>query len=371
VPQDERLCSLLDQVYRAAGDNAGWKCFLENLSQIFPAASASLVLFDPEQKHYGVDVNVGMPEEALALYNSHYVAIDSWYLRARGRVQENWVGDGRTLCPTEDLKRTEFFNDFIRRYGWEHECAAVLETRGSAMAVLAMMRRAKDEEFSAFDLALIRALIPHLQRALELHRRIVDIRAKSGMQAWALDQLPLGIVLLGGAGKVLLANRAARVICVPRNGLSLSTNGLHASMASEDRRLQALVRSAAAPQLLSPAGGFMSVTRPWGNPLRLQIAPFPNADSLGAAAGVAIFISDPDRKPASSTAVLSSLFGLTSAEARLALGLAEDKSLTELAEEFRVSYGTVRSQLKSIFQKTNTSRQAQLVRLLLLLPTRY
>jgi DNA-binding CsgD family transcriptional regulator len=367
MPSEGRFSSLVDQVYRAASENNGWQRFAECLSRLLPAASVSLLAFDSERKRYGIDVNVGMPAEAQHIYNQYYGARDPWYLRAKGRVTANWVGDGRILCPREELRRTGFFNDFLRHYGWEHECAAVLETSGTAMAVMALLRRSKDEEFSAADLKLIRMLVPHVQRGLELHRRMVDIEGTNSVQAWALDQVPLGIVILSRSGRVLLANRAAREMCVPANGLRLTANSLHANVPREDGVLQAMVRSVLAPAVVGTKGGCMSVIRQRGNPLRLQIAPL--ADGLlSVGAGVAIFISDPDGQRQSMSSVLKSLFGLTDAEARVASGLAQDRSLAELADEFGVTYQTLRSQLKSIFQKTNTSRQAQLVRLLLLLP---
>ena len=58
------------------------------------------------------------------------------------------------------------------------------------------------------------------------------------------------------------------------------------------------------------------------------------------------------------------VFGLTHAEARLASALVQGLDLQEIARLHRVSVGTLRVQLKSVFGKTQTKRQAQLVALL-------
>ena len=58
-------------------------------------------------------------------------------------------------------------------------------------------------------------------------------------------------------------------------------------------------------------------------------------------------------------------FGLTKAEARLALRLAEGSSLASAALAFNVKLTTIRSQLQQVFAKTGTSRQTELVALLL------
>jgi len=54
-------------------------------------------------------------------------------------------------------------------------------------------------------------------------------------------------------------------------------------------------------------------------------------------------------------------FGLTPAEARLAVNLVTGKSLRSAAAKLGISYETARSQLKNIFNKTGTGRQAELV----------
>jgi DNA-binding CsgD family transcriptional regulator len=66
---------------------------------------------------------------------------------------------------------------------------------------------------------------------------------------------------------------------------------------------------------------------------------------------------------------LVSPFGLTTAEAQIALALLTGKRLEEVAEERGVSLGTVRSQFKAILRKAEVDRQAELVRALLAIPT--
>jgi DNA-binding CsgD family transcriptional regulator len=73
------------------------------------------------------------------------------------------------------------------------------------------------------------------------------------------------------------------------------------------------------------------------------------------------------RDPASLPGVvrLRAEFGLTKAEARLALRLAEGSSLASAAQAFGVKLTTIRSQLQQVFAKTGTSRQTELVAMLL------
>jgi DNA-binding CsgD family transcriptional regulator len=54
-------------------------------------------------------------------------------------------------------------------------------------------------------------------------------------------------------------------------------------------------------------------------------------------------------------------FGLTPAEARLALHLVAGETLRSAEVKLSISYETARTHLKNIFNKTGTSRQAELV----------
>ena len=78
-----------------------------------------------------------------------------------------------------------------------------------------------------------------------------------------------------------------------------------------------------------------------------------------------VMITDPDRDIYPSEEIIAQAFGLTQAEARLAARLATGQSLERIATELGISEGTVRNQLKAVFQKTETHRQGELIALLL------
>jgi DNA-binding CsgD family transcriptional regulator len=60
-------------------------------------------------------------------------------------------------------------------------------------------------------------------------------------------------------------------------------------------------------------------------------------------------------------AFLRNRFDLTPAEARVVLRLVAGDSLRSCAHALGITYGTVRTHLKSVFQKTQVRRQAELV----------
>ena len=75
-----------------------------------------------------------------------------------------------------------------------------------------------------------------------------------------------------------------------------------------------------------------------------------------------VLFSDPRAKRAVSEARLQSLFGLTSAEARLAAALVGGKGLAEYASTTGISINTAKTQMRQVFEKAGVNRQTDLVR---------
>ncbi len=82
-------------------------------------------------------------------------------------------------------------------------------------------------------------------------------------------------------------------------------------------------------------------------------------------ADIALFLSAADQRTTVNALHFQRLYDLTPAETRLAECLALGQSLAEIGERFHVSRETLKTQLRSLFGKTRTSRQGELVARLL------
>jgi DNA-binding CsgD family transcriptional regulator len=78
----------------------------------------------------------------------------------------------------------------------------------------------------------------------------------------------------------------------------------------------------------------------------------------------AIFINDPTRAQRSSIDQVTGILGLTSAEARVALKIAEGVSLADASEQLDSSVNTIKTLLQRAFTKTGARRQSELVRII-------
>lgn len=134
--------------------------------------------------------------------------------------------------------------------------------------------------------------------------------------------------------------------------------------------LEKAIRDVSAPLLgLASPDAEIAIRRPGAKePLKLSLTSTRGRASLSnrfdpSVALVLLFRYErPGRR--SDLATLGAHFGLSPAELRLTAALATGTALREAALRLGISYETARSQLKSVFSKTQTRRQVELVSLL-------
>ena len=99
----------------------------------------------------------------------------------------------------------------------------------------------------------------------------------------------------------------------------------------------------------------------------MQCCPLEPIDLLASTEGAShvVFVTDPRKLELPTVAQLSQQLGLTPAEARVAMVLAEGRTYQEVAETLGISEETVRSHVKAIYPKTRTQTKVALTRLIL------
>ncbi len=207
-------------------------------------------------------------------------------------------------------------------------------------------------------------------RQLDLLASRIDAAIRNSIEV--LNHLGLGVILLGRDGAAMHVNDHARQILDRNDGLSLRQNLLHAHSPKHTQQLRQAVedavRAAGTPVKGAAKGDalILDLPRPSGSrPLMVRVSPLePNPQSPSRSFAAALFVSDPDERPAVPLDDIARIYGLTSAETRLAEKLLAGHRLDAIAEMHGVSQHTISSQLKSVFRKTNTGRQAELIDLL-------
>jgi DNA-binding CsgD family transcriptional regulator len=251
--------------------------------------------------------------------------------------------------------------------GGYHSVFAVAAHDGKGYPpLLAACRNAGRKPFVEEQWRQLEFLLPHLETVLRLRQRLSALDAERWWYQKVLDALTIGVILLDAHGRPCYVNPIAESLIEASGALSLSTQGLTASAPKIDRELKLGIQAA-----LGPQGEFAA------HPLRvpcprqradlwLRIAPLAHGGAAGddwASARVVVFCEGPDSRPLDA-AQLHHAFGLTPREAALAQALLDGQKIDSAARALGVGRETVRSQLKSLFAKTGTNRQADLVQAL-------
>jgi len=370
---DRDVHDLVGRIYTAATEPSDWDDFLGAFARIGGGTCAALTHHDHQHgKHY-LSAQLGVAPEFQRSYRDYYGSRDEWF-RAALQVPAGWVGTGQMLVPESAFAKSEFYNDHLRLCNdLFHLCAGVLRPDTSTLGSLSLLRPRKAGSFGESQLRLLRVLLPHVQRAMQIHRKFVALEKRGGLLESTLDQVAMAIVLVNETGRIIFANRRAAILLEMRDGLFSAGGELRASNDRESARLQQVIRSAALTangKGFSP-GGVVEISRKssqsallaLATPIRLPVSGF----SLHRPA-VAIFITDTQVHVRPNSDILRQTYGLTPAEYALASLLADGCNLRQAADARRTTIATARSQLKMIFRKTNVSSQSQLVRLMLLMP---
>lgn len=370
VYSEDTLLRLVGLIYDAALAPERWPTFLESLAEVVDGHLVNLAHSDPRGDQITIGATARFDPAALRLYSEYYGACDPWAkgAAARGLIRTGGLGLGSWVVSASAYHKTEFYNDFGRRFGLSGGFSVILRMEDDVAAALSVMQRGR--EFGDSEIEIARGLLPHLQRALQIHDRLAGLACQRAGED-VIDRLPFGVMFVDAVGGVVFLNRAAQQAVETGDGLRLCNKRLVASNAEQTTRLRALVAAAIAAGIgggLSP-GGAIPITRPSAKrPLQVLVTPIHAAGASlnfsSVTACAAIFVSDPELQPLPDEAILRLFFGLTPAETRFAIHLLQQKSVKETADFLQISLNTARTHLKKLLEKTGTRRQSELVRLL-------
>lgn len=366
----EYFNDLVGEIYDAALEPDHWSNVLALVSNTLNTRSAILRVQDLVSKRVGTYVLHNLDTAYQQHYRDHFVHIDS-LIPAIARQPVGTVKQTTNLM-NESFFKGEFYNEFALPQGMEHTVGTVLMKRNSQLAVMGFHRNHRQGDFETQELVLLNMLIPHLQRALEVNQRLWLLDTGVEVKREILDRFSLGVILIDGTGKPIFLNKSAEDIVSNGQVLTVCRNALRVSTMSETRELHRLIFEATRAE--PPQSGAMVLSASeLRQPLSLMVTPVSKRkDSTfqldNEAVSAVAFIGCEQHAVDRSLDLLNQLYGLSPAEARLAVALANGDSLEAMATRFSVSLNTIRTQLKSCYRKTGANRQNELVKLVLSTP---
>jgi DNA-binding CsgD family transcriptional regulator len=355
---DARALALIDALYEAALTPDRWNDALALLKDAVGGTAVTLRV-----ETYGDAGSIrhhwlGFEPAFQRAYAQHYYREDvcsaSWPV---GRT-----ATAEALVPQEVRRRAPFFNELCVPFQLDDMVGGLVESSARGAVALSIMKPRGAAAFDETHTALLDRVLPHLRRAVRVNTALAVAESERAQHWDALERLSVGVFVLSTNGKVRRANRGGQQLL--GHGLHLGREGLTADTAPANRALRRYLAGVRAPGAEGvQASPGVALVRARGAPLYALALPARGAADA-APGDVLLLVTDPEARAKPPPELLTRLFGLTTAEARVALLVGGGRSPKEAAEELGVAWNTVRAQLREIYAKTQTRGQSGLVRCL-------
>lgn len=223
--------------------------------------------------------------------------------------------------------------------------------------------------FTADDTERLRLLAPHICKSVSISDALNMTAVYGKVLETTLDQLKASVFLVNNGGQVSYMNTAATRL-LDSNTSIYTKNGV---LGSAGNRLEKALNDASKYNAMKDAhssNGQQAIALPSdiGEGLVALVLPLQNGTrrefGLAAHASVAVFIREPHAPLDFAGGVFAELFGISPAELRVVNGLSQRLSLVEVSDTLGIGLPTVKTHLQHVFQKTDTSRQADLILLM-------
>jgi DNA-binding CsgD family transcriptional regulator len=355
---------LIDLIYEAAIDARAWAAAMIAIAGALGAAAMSLSVIDvadSDGKKAAFVVAPRTDPEWLRRYHERWSA--SNLVRERGlALPAGAVYQFENLMRRPAFEKTPFYNEFFAPQHSDHGLFANIAKGPAAVAGIGFYRSSGAGRFEREEERLLQALAPHLHRAVALNLRLARLEMERDGAAEMLNRCEHGALLVDAEARILFANTAAEALLRRGAGLRTRDGRLAAAVPKKTTELRQMIAGGND----GIPGGLLTLPRADRRRLTLLILPFrAETAALTRRPAAIVFVKDPGTRGLPSRDELRQLFGLTPAQAGLAREILLGDGVPAAAGRLGISRATAHTHLLEVFQKTGTSRQAELARVIL------
>lgn len=374
---------LVDLIYKIPLSTDGWYLFAQRLSAVLQVSYVQLQAIDFKQNVLSYSSGAG----PLAI--EQYAAAEVNYLHFPMEADPRW---GTFLDPqrkgwyqchlhvSQDfVDHSSLYQDILLPLNLRYVAARDVLWDEDICVLMSVHSSVTRQPLTNLELAFLDRLLVHLQRVVAIQRQHYLFSSQTIVGYSLIDKLSQPIVLVDLSGHVTHVNRAAqdfltkqqKFIDISQQKVQLKPP-FHQQFYQTLKQIEYLFRH---QQCISDQqmddGCLKLVDAKKGEILYLFASLLVSEQELkafGSRPLVMLTLYHPDTHHMVNRHLLTIIFHLTPAEAKVAELLLEGYVLKEIAEKNQVKLDTVRKQLQSIYKKTSTSRQSDLVKLLLNMP---
>ena len=361
MSQGDAFDRIVASLHQAALDDAHWSTASALIDDACRAKGNILVLGSgrsgPDTQIYfaGFFYRGERHPELEREYFENYYPMDERIPRLR-RLPDSKLVHMADLYTEEELKTSVAYNDALPRGCIQNGLNVRLDGPDGSRIVCAFADPVDKDGWSSGQTDLIRRLLPHLRHYVCVRQALAEAGGLGVSLTGLLEKIASGIIQLDGRALTLL-----------QEGDGLFDHGgfLFARSPEDDAELQELLTRALPPFGGQGVGGSMTVRRSTVlSGLSLHVSPVREGEKDFRARGVAALVLVIDRESGAriDPVLVETALGLTPAESRVAVLLAEGRTVREIAAATGRKVSTIRTHVKHVFAKHGLSRQVDMVR---------
>ena len=356
---------LLDLLYAGIADPTDLEAALQMAMAYLDASGANIHIKNKEnlENVFFFGIGDGYTEEAVSAYLDHWQYVNAH--RDAMRRAYNANGGQVFLChehiTEEDWNKGGYFQNFFSQIGQRWLAGGIAWSGRSTEVSITFSRPHGAPHFGEDSRAFIAMLLPHVRRATRLALKLGAAHNVGFNSGLASARMPTFIVDSSGALK--WTNAAGEELLDQSRLLRRCDGRLVVADPCQDRSFSRLIANAIDKRLAETPPAFLRAEC-GAEMLDLEVLPatVPSGALIGAHS-LATVMARPRGFSPFLCDTLKEHHGLTDAECRLAMAMAQGASVEDAAATGGVSPHTIRTQLRSIFSKTGVNRQSALAAL--------
>jgi DNA-binding CsgD family transcriptional regulator len=363
----ETVSALLGDIYDAALDPALWPGVFDGISAYLGGANTSLSTHD--NFHNSADFYFTSTHDPhyKQLYLDSYFKLNPIFPTVVFKEIEAPLSV-TDIIPREELCRSKFGREWLAPQGLVDGLFSIQEKWRTGCALFTFMRDIRQGPVDEETHRRFSLLIPHVRRSL-LIGRVIDLhKVEAAALADTLDTLAAAMFLVDARGNIVHINISGHDMLSEARVLKTASGRLRAVDAQSDQILGDIFATAPDGDLsLGRKGIAVPLKARDGERYVANVLPLTSGTrrkagiSYAAVAVVFVRKAAPDL-PTLPEAVAQE-FHLTPAELRVLFSIVDVGGVPEVSEILGITDNTVRTHLQHVFEKTETSRQADLVKL--------
>jgi DNA-binding CsgD family transcriptional regulator/PAS domain-containing protein len=371
LKSQQRLNTLIQQVYHTVIEPAEWEPLLQNLADYFRAHLAANV-------EHIVNDHIAVSHHSLGYSDADAVAFRDYYGEKSIMYQDyktfntvDVVIERRSPNFSKVLT-SETYNDFHLKHNGANGLIFV-KSADTANVSYAVLRRDKRQgEYSDQEMQIAQLLLPHLVQASQMAHQFALKKQLTHTFEAAFDKLNMPIFLLHHDLTVVYINHAAEKLLSEQGLFTIKQQKLTGLNTTSQSQLKKIIGNVFKPNTMSNHHGLS----------RARIAPLPPCKNLFFEFTAIPLVQDVNSAPSETqlilltsttpadnqtlqTHLISDFYQLTAKEAQVVQALCQGLTTAEIAAEHEISQNAVRFHTKNIYQKLHINRQSELVKLIL------